>query len=58
MKNKIRIAAAVVCLAVVVFGIISVVKDKKELTLATNEYDNIRSTYADLQAHMDIYAVP
>ena len=51
MKNKIRIAAAVVCLAVVVFGIISVVKDKKELTLATNEYDNIRSTYADLQAH-------
>ena len=51
MKNKIRIAAAVVCMAVVVFGIISVVKDKKELTLATNEYDNIRRTYADLQAH-------
>lgn len=50
MKNKIRIAAIVACVAVIVAETVSVIKDKKELALATDEYENIRSEYALLQS--------
>ena len=49
MKNKIRIAAIILCVAVIAIEAVNVAKDKKELTLAVNEYDSIRSEYALLE---------
>jgi len=49
MKNKIRIAAIIFCFAVIVFEIVSIVKDKRELEHALIEYEGIRNDYAHLE---------
>ena len=54
MKNKIRIAAVILCVAVIIFEAVNIVKDKRELDYALDEYDNIRSEYALLGAENNV----
>ena len=54
MKNKIRIAAVILCVAVIIFEAVNIVKDKRELDSALDEYDNIRSEYALLGAENNV----
>ena len=46
MKKKIRTAAIIICIAVIIIEIVGIIKDKSDLAAATVEYDSIRNEYA------------